>query len=233
VNWTVPPRPDDEWNIIKALIHRLQEIYMGESEFFKNIFTLGAGIEECLQEHLYMPALVLIYSGLDTLGWLASSEEYASKKSFLDWADNYILELTPLGCTALDLYGARCGILHTLTADSKPTSGKQPRRICYAYRRGDAEKMQRAIDLGKKDEKYVAIHVDKLWEAWRIGIIRFMEELESDPERKARVLKKADKFYINLSPALLDNAVDILERMRQMGVPVEIIAAIEEKAAKK
>lgn len=198
-----------------------------------NIFVLGAGIEACLEKRLMMPALALIYSGIDVLGWLASSVEYASRPSFLDWVENYLLKAVPLNRTALDLWGARCGILHTLTGKAKPMPGEQPRQICYAYSTAEIQKIQRSIDLGKMGHKYVAIHLDDLWEAWRIGVVRFMEEMGKDPEMKSRVLKKAGKFYSQVDPALIDKAIDGLELMERLGIPVEKLETFGEKDRKK
>jgi len=95
---------------------------MRELALYKNIMLLGSGIDACIQKKLTAPALILIYSGIDTAGWLDSSEDYATRTSFMDWVDAYLLKAKPLQCTAMDLYAARCGLLHTFTPDSKLTS---------------------------------------------------------------------------------------------------------------
>jgi hypothetical protein len=39
---------------------------------------LGAGIEACLEKKLITPALVLLYSDIDILGWVAAEDPNSS-----------------------------------------------------------------------------------------------------------------------------------------------------------
>ncbi len=54
---------------------------MVEAPLLTNIMLLGNGIEACLEKHLLIPALILMYSGIDVMGWLASNESDASGRS--------------------------------------------------------------------------------------------------------------------------------------------------------
>jgi hypothetical protein len=180
---------------------------MTEYPLYKNILLLASGIEACIEKKLNGPALILIYSGIDTVGWLDSVEEFATKTSFKNWVDTYLLKAKPLACTSLDLYAARCGLLHTFTPDSKLRSEGKARYINYAWGTADAQDMQRTIDLRNESHQYVAIHVNDLYEAWRLGVLHFCEELEKDPKKKAQVHKKAGQFFAELG---LDTMSDIL-----------------------
>jgi len=171
---------------------------MSELALYKNIMLLGSGIDACVKKKLSGPALILIYSGIDTVGWLDSSEDYATRTSFVKWVDAYLLKAKPLECTSLELYAARCGLLHSFTPDSQLSSLGKARRICYAWGKASVQDLQRTIDLTNKSGKYVAVHVDDLYEAWRLGILQFTEEVEKDRDRKSRVCKKADKFFSEL-----------------------------------
>ncbi|PYS60236.1 MAG: hypothetical protein DMF74_19260 [Acidobacteria bacterium] len=55
--------------------------------------------------------------------------------------------------------------------------------------------MQRMIDLSNNRAKYVAVHVAELYEAWRLGLISFTQELQTDSARSSRVLTKANHFF--------------------------------------
>jgi len=87
---------------------------MSELALYENIMLLGRGIDACIEKKLTAPALILIYSGIDTVGWIDSTDDYATRTSFINWVDAYLLKAKQLQCTALDLYAARCGLLHTL-----------------------------------------------------------------------------------------------------------------------
>src|SRR5437870_4084436 len=87
--------------------------------------------ERMIQTKMYLPALILIYAGIDTAGWLASAKPSVEVRCrFCRWVERWLLPAKPLGCTALDLYGARCGILHTFTSDSDLSRQGKARRIC-------------------------------------------------------------------------------------------------------
>src|SRR5690349_17875223 len=69
-----------------------------------------------------MPALCLTYSFIDTLGWAASEKTPQNVGArFEDWVNRWLLpslrEHTTEVC-AIDLYAARCAVLHTLTSES-------------------------------------------------------------------------------------------------------------------
>jgi hypothetical protein len=49
-----------------------------------------------------------------------------------------------------------------------------------------------------KSKEFVAVHVNDLYEGWRLGVFHFNEELEKDRERKLRVHAKADRFFSEL-----------------------------------
>jgi hypothetical protein len=156
---------------------------------------LAAGVEACIEKKLTAPSLILIYSGIDTAGWLDSEEPYATRSSFMDWVDGYLLPSRPLDCTAVDLYAARCGLLHTMTPDSQLSARGRARRVCYAWGDARAEDIRRTIDVTNKASEYVAVHVEELYEGWRLGLLAFTQEIESDAARQSKVYAKAKQFF--------------------------------------
>ena len=189
-----------------------QGVPMSELKFYKNMMLLGRAIDACLEKKLYGPALILIYSAIDVVGWLDSVEQYASPTSFKNWVEAYLLKATSIPCTALELYAARCGLLHTFTPDSKLSSKGPVRRICYCGGEASIQKLQRTINLTKKPELYVAVHINDLYEAWRLGVLHLAEELEKDPDKRSRVYAKARKFFSVLSIGYVDEVLTILEK---------------------
>jgi hypothetical protein len=159
---------------------------------------LGAGIEVCIEKELNAPALILIYSAIDTIGWLDSVDDFATRTSFINWVNTYLLKAKTLKCSAIDLYSARCGLLHTFTAESRLSSEKKALRIFYAWGTGSVQYLQRLIDSSHKSSEYVAVHVNDLYKGWQLGVKNFIEDLEKDHERKSRVYKKAAKFFTEL-----------------------------------
>lgn len=184
---------------------------MSEQKLYRNLMLLGAGVEACLQNSLSGPALILLYSGIDTAGWLDSDQQYATRSSFINWVDKYLLRAKPLACTSLELYAARCGLVHIFTPDSQLSTQGHARRICYAWGQARTEDLQRAIDLANQGTEYVAVHVNELYEAWRLGLLSFTEDIEHEPARKAGVYAKAKQFFSELNVEQVIDLLDVIE----------------------
>ncbi len=185
---------------------------MSELALYKNLMLLGSGIEDCLDKELSLPALVLLYCAIDTTGWLDSRKSEATRGSFTKWVDHYLLKAKLLGCTSLELYGARCGLLHTFSPDSRLSLKGKARRFCYAWGTASAEDMQRTIDLANKSTELVAVHVNDLYEGWRLGLLAFTQELQNDPGRKSRVCRKAEKFFAEVGLEVVRDALTRLDK---------------------
>lgn len=180
-----------------------------------NILMLAAGIEACIEKKLSTPALILIYSAIDTVGWLDTGDAFATKTSFMTWVDSYLLTGNTLACSALDLYAARCGLLHTFTPDSKLRRDGKARYINYAWGKACVDDLWRSIELTKTEAGYVAVHVNDLYEAWQIGVLRFCAEVETDPERRARVYKKADQFFAMFGTGTMSTLLRTMDQRRK------------------
>lgn len=171
---------------------------MEEYPLLKNMTLLRSGIDACIEKKASVPALILIYSAIDTTGWLDSTEAFSTRAGFIRWVDNYLLKAKPLKCTAIDLYAARCGLLHTFTPDSQLSTLGKARVISYAWGKAKADDMQQIMDYKNKSNHLVVIHVDELYRAWLSGLLLWGKDLDRDSDRSARVLTKAAKFFTDV-----------------------------------
>jgi hypothetical protein len=92
------------------------------------------------------------------------------------------------------------------------SSDKKARRICYAWGKSRGEDLQRTIDLAKTGNEYVAVKVEKLFGAWRDGVLTFTDELNSDASRKSTVMAKANNFFSALGSEAITELLDALDR---------------------
>jgi hypothetical protein len=168
---------------------------MSEQNLFRNYVQLITGAENCLAQNLAVPALVLIYTAIDSVSWIASADENQPVgKRFRNWVDKWMLQKHPLPCTAEELYAARCGILHTLTPLSNLTKQKGVRQIAYVW--GNAK--QKDLEDSIKILEYpglVAVHVDDIFSSFRNGFADFIGMLENDPKQKKLFEEKAKKHF--------------------------------------
>lgn len=148
--------------------------------FRQNMQELLEVVEDCAVRGRLLPCLTLLYSAIDVLGSLEKKENEGVKKTFVRWVDQYMLSTHPLPCSALELYGARCGIVHTFTPHS--TLSRKHREIIYAWGKADVTKLSEAsLRLGRGE---VALHVHDLIAAFKSGVSAYLKDVASDPQRE-------------------------------------------------
>ncbi len=158
----------------------------------KGIF---AGMATCLERQFVSSALILAYSAIDTMSWLSlpAGKEEVEPQDFVSWADRYVIPGSSLECTGADLYGARCGLVHTLTPDSRMAKRGKAVKINYSWGNQPPYPGKKLEELGVGA---IMIHVDTLCRAIEQGAQRFWEDVEKDKERLALVNQRAKKFLV-------------------------------------
>ena len=172
--------------------------------FYKNYYQMFNGIELCINQKLQLPALTLIYSTIDSLSWLAYGDIGGNKVQFTKWVDEYMDNEKLLDITSLDLYSARCAIIHTLTPNSKRSNKKEASVLCYAW--GDANR-----SLGEKSiEKsgingLKIIHINDLFESLKIGTLKFTK----NDNLNKNTLDRMTQHYTNISKEELNKFIKL------------------------
>lgn len=157
----------------------------------KGLFT---GLKACLGEKFFGSAIVLAYSLIDVMAWLNLPEDpnTVGRKDFIDWAEKYVIPNGPLDCSGGDLYGARCGVLHTFTPDSNMAAEGKALRIAYSWGSRSPYPRRKLQTLGVH---WIMIHIDTLIAAIERGAEAFWTDLEADPKRLAITNRRADKLF--------------------------------------
>jgi hypothetical protein len=107
---------------------------MPTPHFFQNYIQVVAAAQICLEKELQMPALILIYTLMDTFAWTVyGAEDKQVRKRFEIWTQEWVFGHVELGCTPTELYAARCAVLHTMTSDASLTDSDEARRIAYVW----------------------------------------------------------------------------------------------------
>lgn len=169
--------------------------------FRKNIGDMLVASKRCLQVRQHLPALVLIYTLIDSLAWAVSSGSKSGvRQRFESWASTWLMpELTAFApsITVTDLYGARCAVLHTLTGESDLSDSGQARRILYAWGTATADVLNAVIQQNGKAE-HVALHFDDLLTALVRAVATLFESANTDPVLSACLELAAAKHYVNI-----------------------------------
>ena len=170
--------------------------------FYKNTVGLIESIEDCLRKRRVLPCLALLYTGLDVMASLDRQPHESQKAAFLRWVNRYVLRPQPLSCTAVELYAARCGILHAFTAESDLSLQGKARKLIYAWGSAAAEDLAKTTTLLKRDD-LVSVHVRDLIDAFRHGIADYVQELESDGHRRDLAVSRAGLWFSNMQSDLI------------------------------
>jgi len=167
-----------------------------EDLFDKQMMQLFVTIGFCLEKKFYIPSLTLIYSGIDAMAWLYRPEQsdVVTRKNFIDWTEKFIHPEKNLNCKAIDLYAARCSILHSFTYESKLTREGTSKQIFYTWGDANPDKLQKIMDL-KHPNTIVVLSIEVLYESFQEGVFGFINEIKSNPDLLKLFKERAPKYF--------------------------------------
>lgn len=172
------------------------------ASFKKAIQDFITSINFCNSQGLMMPTLVQIYSFIDAFAWLSrpDGKDYSDRNDFFNWVDNFVLIDSTLKCNSLDLYSARCSILHSMTPRSQLVSEGKARVINYCWRTAKIDAIEKII-LEKEMTgvigvgTHVAIHIDDLISQVISGIKRYEAFVFTEEKLAKMVLTRAASYF--------------------------------------
>ncbi|MFW5720256.1 MAG: hypothetical protein ACOCXT_04495 [Candidatus Dojkabacteria bacterium] len=167
---------------------------------------------ECIDFLIYkkhdIPALNLIYSLIDHLAYLDSAEgcKNVTRSDYKNWCVEY-LDLSKLEVDAIDLYSARCALLHTGMTESDLSRQNKASLLFYIWgdksKEGMEQKYKNEDGSWKvkkfNEQSYKFIKVEALFEQVKNGIETFQKKIENDEDKKTIVKKKAVSYPVNTS----------------------------------
>ncbi|SHJ79493.1 hypothetical protein SAMN02745165_03205 [Malonomonas rubra DSM 5091] len=183
---------------------------MANKAFYQNFIQAVTAIDWCIANRLQMPALMLIYSGIDSFSWAASMDKSNNGRTrFISWVEKYMLPEKKLPCTAEDIYSARCAILHTMTSESNLSKAGKAQRVAYCWGAATHEELHAALQkTGEKN--IIALHIEDLHQAFRLGMAKFVEESETNEELKKALQESAEKHFYSMEDETVDNFLNRL-----------------------
>jgi hypothetical protein len=196
-------------------------------ESLKNIFgQIFSAIEICSAARLRGAALILLYAAIDIAAWMGS-DRTTVKARFTEWVDKYLLPGMSLKCSALDLYGARCGLLHSHSADSDLSRAGTVIELGYAWKPSTAHELeqlvQAGLDLharaGSKGDYFIAVQAEDLIGAFQKGIEVFLNDLDEDASKMEVASVKTASVLSDLSTEKASGMLQKAQEILTVGVP--------------
>jgi hypothetical protein len=157
--------------------------------------------EFCVQVRATTPALILIYSAIDVAAWLSGQQ-------FTAWVSKYLLPGSNLDCTPRELYGARNGIVHNFSSESDASREGKLRQIVYSWGKADIETLRAMTKIVNLDldvtstaakAKFTSVILEDLIAAFRIGLVQFFKEAESNERIAKRIKERSVKVLVHMS----------------------------------
>lgn len=147
---------------------------------------MRAGIKACQRAKCVVSALTLIYSSVDALAALTRKEPStrATRAEFLDWVRTYLVPELSGDLTAEDIYGARCGVVHTHAPTSDLSKKGQAKLIVYKWRHG-----HRPDDpvLAERARTASVVEIETLIDGLDRAVQSFERQLDADATLQDRV----------------------------------------------
>jgi hypothetical protein len=172
-----------------------------EKSTFAKMFEAA---ELCRQRALDVPMLVLIYTAIDTLAWAVYSDKSSGVRDrFTSLCDRFILPGANLQCSALELYAARCSVLHSLGWESDLSKAGKARSVFYSFGTDDPTTAQAALDLTSPG-KFISVKADDLFAAVRKATAAVAAAASADSDLAARLSVAAGKQYRSLESSAGD-----------------------------
>lgn len=172
---------------------------LSQQSFSKVSAELKRGVRDLFASKRTIPGFILLYSSIDILASLTRPKTLDDTDStfFKGWVNDYMLLGSNLKCNADDIWGARCGLLHTLTAGSNVSRNKGARMINYIGSVPLAAKMQQRQDPTEMKDLFVstACFVD----AFAKACDRFEAKIKSDTDLQDRVYFHATGLLVSFN----------------------------------
>lgn len=153
-------------------------------------------VSELLEKRRTFTALIVLYSGMDIFGSLIrpKANPDTSGTDFKNWVERYLLKGSSLPVNADDLWGARCGLLHTDTPSSRNSRSGNAREILPF--RGDSQVAVMAQkEFQKSGKQVVLLDVDDLFDAFTDGVLKFIQDIHGDATIRDLVFHHAASIF--------------------------------------
>jgi hypothetical protein len=169
---------------------------VGDVAYWQNIYQLRKAPGVCLQNEYWLSTVKLIYSGIDNLAWLSRVHDRPNvePKDFMDFVDKYFLPDSGLRCSSKELYSARCGLLHSNTAESKISRSGKARYLSYATGLSSEERGYEHM-LPESRHRNVVVNINKLYHAYNMSIDRLNQRIGEEANFADLIYRRSIKLY--------------------------------------
>ena len=140
------------------------------------------------KSNLLTPFLMVFFSTIEILGTITGL-------TFDGFVKKYMTINLPKNIHAVDLWGARCSILHSNSPESEHSKKKKAKEILYAWGKADINLAKKVIEKAEKANDYTYIKVEDLRSSLEKAVVLLQQDFNRYPTFWKNSAKKIDKFY--------------------------------------
>lgn len=156
--------------------------------------------KSALDNKRYRAAAILTYAGIDTMASLVrdGKNDKVVRYDFINWAEKYLDFKDKAGPTGLELYGARCGLLHASMAESDVSKKDAAVRLI-----GYVDQADKPVLADPNVKELVILSTRHLVGIFAEGTLKCWQDIKSDktllPLVRDRLQKLFAEFGVNES----------------------------------
>ena len=157
---------------------------------FKEVIAdcIGNDIHVCLKNNAPTGAVLLTYCAVDAMAFLSMPEgkQKVGRSDFKNWVKKYMTtdSAQPYQYDEEDLYGARCGIVHTYGAESDLSRKNKYKPNCLNH----------FYDPAKQSD-LVVLGVDLFIRDFYDAVDKFLADIEKDENLRMRVEARLPSLF--------------------------------------
>ena len=139
--------------------------------------------------------IILVYCGIDALAYLSMPQDHerVRQEDFVAWVDRYLVFRDGLRVPGIEVYAARCAVVHTYTAEADlHRAGRVQRKIGYI------DEALPEIQAAAGVQNLVLVSVRGLVDAFCGGVQTFLRELVQDGLRRRTVARRLEAMVQEL-----------------------------------
>lgn len=182
---------------------------MTSETFRRNFVQVIKAAKLCLDQDLQIPALILVYSLIDTFAWaVAGPREKNGRTRFESWVSQWVCSHDSLPCTPTELYAARCAVLHSLTSKADLNVSGKVRQVVYAWGPAKRSVLEDSIEaIGQSN--LVGVHINELLDAVVAGMDRTFTAATTDTRLRNNLDAAATLHFAHMKRDTLEQLMEL------------------------
>jgi hypothetical protein len=163
------------------------------------------GVQACIEHQCLVSSVTLMLTTIDALAALTRPINLRETNGaiFRAWLTRFLHPKQRLNCSVEDLWGARCGVLHTYSPEAIRAADAGARRVYYQWRQGPVVGAIRVLPANS-----IIVIIEDLHEALIDAVQSYLVEIPSDSNLQASLRAHLPSLlcYVPYDPRPTTNA---------------------------